>query len=62
MFVRFPEKSPDAIIGLEVRCKDMEGKTGRVVMVSPSIHQDGHPYEIIGTKILLYSQSYKLVN
>jgi hypothetical protein len=48
--IPFPEKSSDAIIGLEVRCQDYEGKTRRVVMVAPSIHKNGHPYEIIGTK------------
>jgi hypothetical protein len=48
--IPFQEKSPDAIIGLEVRCQDYEGKTRRVVMVAPSIHKNGHPYEIIGTK------------
>jgi hypothetical protein len=62
--IRFPEKSPDPIIGIEVRCEDTEGKTGRVVMVSPSIHQDGHPYEIIGTKdpeVLTELQAHELM-
>lgn len=47
--IPFPNKVPDSIIGLEVRC-DSKGVTNRVVIVSPSIHKDGHPYEIIGTK------------
>ena len=48
--IPFPEKCSDRVLGLEVRCQDYEGKTGRVVMVAPSIHKNGHPYEIIGTK------------
>jgi hypothetical protein len=48
--IPFAEKSSDSIIGLEVRCQDYEGKTRRVIMVAPSIHMNGHPYEIIGTK------------
>ena len=48
--IRFSEKYHDPILGLEIRCEDNDGKTGRVMMVAPSIHQNGHPYEIIGTK------------
>lgn len=48
--IRFSEKWPDPILGLEIRCEDSDGKTNRVVTVTPSIHKDGHPYEIIGTK------------
>src|SRR5829696_2536617 len=47
--IPFPDKLPDSIIGLEVRC-GAEGISNRVVVVSPSIHKDGYPYEIIGTK------------
>ena len=48
--IRFPEKWPDPILGLEIRCEDSDGKTNRVITVTPSIHKDGQPYEIIGTK------------
>jgi hypothetical protein len=48
--IRFPEKASDQITGIQVRCEDNDGKTNRVVIVSPSIHKDNYPYEIIGTK------------
>src|SRR5215207_4176134 len=47
--IPFPDKLSDPIIGLEVRC-GAEGIPNRVIMVSPSIHKNGYPYEIIGTK------------
>jgi hypothetical protein len=43
--IPFPQKTPDSILGLEV--KGM-GKHG-IAFCSPSIHQQGQPYEIIGT-------------
>jgi P4 family phage/plasmid primase-like protien len=43
--VPFPNKGPDALIGIEVKGL---GKHG-LAFCCPSIHQAGHPYEIIGT-------------
>lgn len=41
----FPKKSPDSVLGLEVKGHNEHG----VMMSSPSIHKDGHPYEVAGT-------------
>jgi putative DNA primase/helicase len=43
--VPFPKKGPDAALGIEVKGLGEHG----IAFCSPSIHQAGHPYEIIGT-------------
>ena len=43
--IPFPKKSADSILGLEVKGSGDHG----IVFCSPSIHRDGHPYEIVGT-------------
>ena len=43
--IPFPQKTPDTVIGLEVKGLGDHG----IVFCSPSIHMDGAPYEIIGT-------------
>ena len=43
--IPFPKKSSDSILGLEVKGLGERG----IMFCSPSIHKDGHPYEIIGT-------------
>jgi P4 family phage/plasmid primase-like protien len=44
--IPFPSKGTDSKIGIEVK---REGNHG-LIFVSPSIHKNGYPYEIIGTK------------
>jgi P4 family phage/plasmid primase-like protien len=44
--IPFPSKGTDTIIGIEVKGEGTHG----LIFVSPSIHKNGHPYEIIGTK------------
>ena len=44
--IPFPKKSADEVLGLEI--KGM-GKHG-IAFCSPSIHKNGHRYEVIGTK------------
>jgi len=41
----FPKKGADGVIGIEVKGSGEHG----LAFCSPSIHQDGHPYQIIGT-------------
>jgi putative DNA primase/helicase len=43
--IPFPKKSPDSILGLEVKGLGEHG----IVYCSPSTHKNGYPYEIIGT-------------
>jgi hypothetical protein len=43
--IPFPNKGPDAVIGIEVKGLGQNG----IAFCSPSIHQAGYPYEIIGT-------------
>jgi hypothetical protein len=43
--IPFPKKSADTEIGLEVKGLGEHG----IAFCFPSIHKDGHPYEIIGT-------------
>ena len=42
--IPFPQKSPDSILGIEVKSKGEHG----IMFVSPSIHKNGFNYEIIG--------------
>jgi P4 family phage/plasmid primase-like protien len=44
--IPFPSKGTDTKIGIEVKGEGSHG----LIFVSPSIHKNGHPYEIIGTK------------
>jgi hypothetical protein len=43
--VPFPKKGADGVLGIEVKGLGEHG----LAYCSPSIHRDGHPYEIIGT-------------
>ena len=44
--IAFPQKGADAKLGLEVKSKGEHG----IMCSAPSIHIDGEPYRIIGTK------------
>ena len=58
--VPFPQKVADSKIGLEVKS---EGKHG-ILFCSPSIHRNGYPYKIIGTReptTLTRLQAYEFV-
>jgi P4 family phage/plasmid primase-like protien len=58
--IPFPSKGTDPKIGIEVKGEGSHG----LIFVSPSIHQNGYPYEIIGTKDiadLQYQQALKLI-
>ena len=43
--IAFPKKSADSVLGLEVKGLGEHG----IMLCSPSLHKNGHPYEIIGT-------------
>lgn len=43
--IPFPKKSADTELGLEVKGLGEHG----IAFCYPSIHKNGHPYEIIGT-------------
>ena len=44
--IPFPSKGADTKIGIEVKGEGSHG----LIFVSPSMHKNGYPYEIIGTK------------
>ena len=44
--IPFPSKGTDTKIGIEVKGEGSHG----LIFVSPSMHKNGYPYEIIGTK------------
>lgn len=44
--IPFPSKGTDSKSGIEVKGEGIHG----LIFVSPSIHKNGYPYEIIGTK------------
>jgi hypothetical protein len=44
--IPFPNKSPDSILGIEIKGQGEHG----IAFCTNSIHKDGTPYEIIGTK------------
>ena len=43
--IAFPKKSADSVLGLEVKGLGEHG----IMLCSPSLHKNGHSYEIIGT-------------
>jgi P4 family phage/plasmid primase-like protien len=58
--IPFPKKVPDEILGIEVKGLGEHG----ISFCSPSIHKNGHPYEIIGTlepAILTTEQAIQLM-
>jgi len=59
--IPFPGKGSDTKIGIEVKG---DGRNG-LMYVSPSIHKNGLPYEIIGTKDILelgYDEASKIIS
>jgi hypothetical protein len=58
--IPFPQKAPDTVLGLEVKGQGEHG----LIFCSPSIHKDGKPYEIIGTKepvVLSHAEAADLI-
>ena len=60
--IPFPQKSPDSILGIEVKSRGEHG----IMFVSPSIHKNGFNYEIIGNAkeplLLSSSQAIELID
>ena len=58
--IPFPKKAADSILGLEIKGLGEHG----IAFCTPSIHKDGHPYEIIGTnqpEVLTELQAHELI-